>query len=217
MLASQYQAQYGGEIVEWKLEQEVELDNYLGKITEVNDDGTFDVRYSEGVETARMVLPARLSKPEDRTAQRARRILDARNSTQRRGDLETAKQYDRDKQEQLQSKDRSSDITYAIVDLGAVLGAGEVTGETPLAVRVLVEGERAYHRLVPASNQSLERPPEYIRLQQVIAGCAVPRSEPNNKRHFATWLIDLAWDEQVVSEEKKRLRIAKAAAHDEGS
>ena len=177
-----------------------------------DDDGTFDVRYSEGVETARMVL----SKPEDRKAQRARRILDARNSTQRRGDLETAKQYDRDKQEQLQSKDRSSDITYAIVDLGAVLGAGEVTGETPLAVRVLVEGERAYHRLVPASNQSLERPPEYIRLSQVIAGCAVPRSEPN-KRHFATWLIDLAWDEQVVSEEKKRLRIAKAAAHDEGS
>ena len=91
-----------------------------------------------------------------------------------------------------------------------------MTGETPLAVRVLVEGERAYHRLVPASNQSLERPPEYIRLSQVIAGCAVPRSEPN-KRHFATWLIDLAWDEQVVSEEKKRLRIAKAAAHDEGS
>ena len=186
----------------WSVDDEVEVKQYIGRITELNADGTYDLAYDEGGGIAN-VDRGMLMRRESIAESRMRR---KRPALQRKQDIWAANEYETLKSESLQNAERAKAVTFGL------LCKPIEAAVTAVAVRVLTDVPAdGSLRMVPAPNGNPLRDPEYIRAEDIIGGIDAVEKPRDKKQYFESFAC-LSWQAEMHAEQKKRLRIAHAVA-----
>jgi hypothetical protein len=200
------EARTGTELVVWNVDDEVTYGDYDAKIVDINENGTYELAYDTGGRVDD-VDRGMLMRRESVTESRFRR---KRPAVQRNQDKHAATEYSHAKTESLQNDKRAKSITFAL--LSESIDPTNAGDEVAVAVQVMCEEPDGSLRLVPAPNGNANREPEYIQVGDIIKEMAVEEKTKLKTEHFASWVVDLCWQAEVVMEEKKRVRIARLAA-----
>ena len=194
----------------WLVGDEVTVKDYDGNITAVNADGTYALTYAEGggiADVDRGMLMPRESIAESRMRRR-------RPAHHRKQDKEAAIDYDTRKTESLQNAARAKTVTFGLLckPLEAASEGGAASeGTRAVAVQVLTDVPAdGSLRLVPAPNGNPLRDREYIRVEDILGG-TLADEKPRRKQEYFDSYSCLDWQATMHAEEKKRVRIARAA------
>ena len=142
------------------------------------------------------------------------RMWRRRPAHHRKQDKEAAIDYDTRKTESLQNAARAKTVTFGLLckPLEAASEGGAASeGTRAVAVQVLTDVPAdGSLRLVPAPNGNPLRDREYIRVEDILGG-TLADEKPRRKQEYFDSYSCLDWQATMHAEEKKRVRIARAA------